>query len=217
MMNKQTRKPRNIMPRLSGELWSRLTDTLTVPPGWDIYVTHSNKGYARSNSKTCTVPVWAYTMAAAEKNIHKDDPRYALYYLAHELAHAWAYVNGGNIRLHGPAFYTEFKRLCPPQLWHYELGYKSRDAKRAGIDPNPLVNLRQGAPIEDRLAALPDAPTAVRQMTDRAIATTPTVSVRQLRADAIKTDPRIKVRLAQLPDHEVKSYIVGWFKESSKA
>jgi len=222
IMSKQIRQPRNIMPRLSGELWARLTDTLNVPPGWDIFVTHSNKGYARSNSQTCTVPFWSVDMSDAERYIHHNDPDHATYYLAHELAHAWTYVNGGNIRLHGDDFYKEFKRLCPPELWHYELQYKTRDARRAGIDPVPANNVKQARPND----AVPVHVTyghASTHETEGDLYESVTghrsqpIDNSELRRAAIKRDPNIESKLATMPDHEVKSYISGWFKKPSKA
>lgn len=217
-MTRQVRKPRNINDTLSGELISRvLILDIPVPPGVTMYVTDSNTGRFRVNSMTVTVPLWAYNHTHKKT---KDDPRYAIYYIAHELAHAWVYVNGesrdrqgGDDSMHGKKFYKEFKRLCPPDLWHYELEYKPQDAKRAGISPNPKVNA---------IAALPDAPAAVRDTVDAMVSTTPrrtyppSMTDKQIRADAIKRDPRLKERLAQVPDREVKSYVVGWFKKSSK-
>ncbi len=244
-MTRQVRKPRNINDTLSGELVSRVSILgIPVPPGVTMYVTDSNNGRFRVNSMTVTVPLWAYEHTHKKT---KDDPRYAIYYIAHELAHAWVYVNGesrdrqgGDDSMHGKKFYKEFKRLCPPDLWHYELEYKPQDAKRAGISPNPKVNA---------IAALPDAPAAVRDTVDQMVTATyghasthetegdlyesitghrsqpidnarrtypPSMTDKQIRADAIKRDPRLKKRLAQVPDREVKSYVVGWFKKSSK-
>ena len=121
-MTRQVRKPRNINDTLSGELVSRVAILgIPVPPGVTMYVTDSRVGRYRVNAKTVTVPVWAYNATAAKC---KGDPDYAIYYIAHELAHAWADVNGTDVNNHDPAFYREFKRLCPAHLWHYELNYK---------------------------------------------------------------------------------------------
>lgn len=220
-MKRQIRLPRNINEVLSGILQTRVSERgIPVPPGWDIYVTDSNKGYARSNSQTCTVPLWSY---------RHDDPDHAIYYIAHELAHAWTYVNGGDVQLHGRDFYKEFKRLCPPQLWHFELAYKTRDARRAGIDPDPKRNI---------VSALPDAPAAAYPTTKTygRAATYDTegdlyegvtghrssvIDISELVREAIARDPKIEKRIKQqrtkgATDDNVKSYVRGWFNKGSK-
>ncbi len=193
-MTRQIRLPRNINEVLSGKLQTRVSESnIPVPPGWDIYVTDSNKGYARSNSQTCTVPTHSYQC---------DHPNHVIYYIAHELAHAWVHVNGGDISKHGKAFYKEFKRLCPPSLWHYEIGYKKHHAVRAGIDTIPAKNINAangGLPTTPRRTFRPSATDA------------------DVKREAIRRDPRLKKKLAGLPDDKVRGYINGWFKKPSKA
>jgi len=138
-------------------------------------------------------------MRKAERHIHHNDPDHATYYLAHELAHAWAYVKGGKVNLHGDDFYKEFKRLCPPKLWHYELQYKTRDAKRAGISPDPATNVNNAGGVPNVIRETRPTPT-------------PSVDVKELRRQAIAEDPKIEKKLATVPDHDVKSYIRGWFQ-----
>ena len=190
------RRPRNIDEAQSARLLSRVIAAgLTIPPGYDLLVTDSRCGRHRRSTQTCTVPLWA-TKADFTGTANAD---FELYYAAHELAHAWVYVNGTrDCGPHGPKFYEQFKRLCPPALWHHELGYKTREAKRAGISPNPMDN---------KLTALPDAPAAVRATVDTYVAATDN----ELRRAAIKRDPRIEKKLAATPDRDVKSFIRGWF------
>ena len=196
------RKPRNINEVLSGQLQSRvITADIPVPPGVTIYVTDSNNGRYRPNIKTVTVPVWAYNHAIKKTN---DDPEYAIYYVAHELAHAWVDHDGGkDDSPHGRKFYAWFKKLCPPHLWHYEIEYKPRDAKRAGIDPSPGIN---------EAVARADGNPKATSVPPVQLAAGPTTDVSQLRKDAIATDPRLKTKLANVRDDDVKSYVRGWFQ-----
>jgi hypothetical protein len=198
-MTRQVRKPRNIDEVLSGQLQSRvITADMPVPPGVTIYVTDSNNGRYRRNIKTVTVPVWAYNHTASKTN---DDPAYAMYYVAHELAHAWVHADGGgDDSVHGARFYEWFKKLCPPQLWHYETEYKPRDAKRAGISTDPKTNEANAHGFED-----------VRTY-DYPKAAGPTPYISDIRRDAIAADPRLKDKLANVRDSEVKSYVRGWFQ-----
>lgn len=200
-MTRQVRKPRNINYEQSARLQSRaITAGIDLPPGWELYVTDSAVGRTRSNSKTCTVPLWARTYAFTGTKC----PDFDLYYVAHEAAHAWNYHNGDNNANHGPLFYVEFKRLCPPELWHHELGYKTREAKRAGIHTDPLLNIQEKTPVSSRPAHRITDSDIVRQCEEDTI------------AEAIRIDPRLKKLLAQIEDKNKVSYIRGWFKTPAK-
>lgn len=189
------RKPRNIDYDQSARLQSKcIANDITLPPGWELYVTKSNRGQARSNSQTCTVPLWATVKDFAGKVA----PDFELYYAAHEAAHAWNYHNGDRPD-HGPKFYKEFKRLCPANLWHYELSYKKRNAKAAGISANANDNIAAavgGCPVKERypLAAGPTDDT----MYD----------------DYVNANPKLARALEKrnIPDHDRKSFIRGWSK-----
>lgn len=204
-MKTQTRKPRNIDDVLSGRLQSRVVEyDIPVPPGVNIYVTDSNNGRYRSNIKSVTVPLWAYNHTIKKTC---DDPEYVIYYVAHELAHAWVDANGesrgfvgGDDSMHGAKFYKEFKRLCPPHLWHYETEYKPRDAKRAGISTDPKTNEATAHGFEDVRPRM--------QMAAGPIAN----DINDVIKQAIVADPRIEPRLTDLREDEVKSYIRGWFQ-----
>lgn len=86
-------------------------------PGWKFEVTNTIRGYAYHRSLRITVPLWAF----------KRGIGYVEYYLCHEAAHAFGNYN------HGPAFMAKFKQICPVDLQHFELEYKPRNAKKAGI------------------------------------------------------------------------------------
>ncbi len=89
-----------------------------------MYVCDVRNGRTSYGKKYLTVPKWAY-----------EDKRegYFVYYVAHELAHAFSYLNGTNDQ-HGKHFYHFYSKLCPVEYQHYELEYKIRNAKRFGIN-----------------------------------------------------------------------------------
>lgn len=89
--------------------------------GWVFKVSKGRSGYCYCTRKVITIPVHALL-----------SPRhgYDEYYLAHEIAHAKA----GKAAAHGPEFMDWLKYLCEPEFLHYELGYKPRNAKAAGIE-----------------------------------------------------------------------------------
>ena len=95
-------------------------DLHTRLPGWVFEITTGVRGYAVSRTRRITVPKWAF---------ERSDPGYPEYYLLHEAAHAFGFYN------HGPHFMAKFREICPEHLQHYELEYKPRNAKRAGILP----------------------------------------------------------------------------------
>ncbi len=192
-----SRRPRNINEVESARLQSRaILAGIEVPPGVELLVTDSRVGRYRSATKTCTVPLWA-TKRDFNGN---DNADFELYYAAHEAAHAW--VDHDNVKdrsSHGPYFYKWFKTLCDPKLWHHELGYKTREAKRAGIDPNPLVNLRCGTPLPDTS----NTASVVSPVQDDA-----------RYDDYINANPKLQraLKARAIPDRDVKSFVRGWAK-----
>lgn len=99
-------------------------------PDWDIYCCDVKRGFCKPESKVITIPLW--TTGESPNHGTPNDlwgkSMVWVYYIAHELAHAVA-----DTVKHGPEFYEAFRRLCPEELQHYELGYKPRNAKAAGI------------------------------------------------------------------------------------
>lgn len=89
--------------------------------GWRFRVSKGRRGYCYYRTKTITIPKHALRLSRGAG--------YDEYYLAHEMAHAKA----GKAAAHGPAFMACLQSLCPPAYVHYELGYKPRNAKAAGI------------------------------------------------------------------------------------
>ena len=90
---------------------------------WNIFCVNQKRGKCIPSIKTITIPFWTFC---------QGDPAYWIYYLAHELAHAITFIDNAN-DIHGPIFMSNFKRLCPVELQHYEYGYKPRNAARAGV------------------------------------------------------------------------------------
>ena len=104
--------------------------SLQSKQGWKFWVIDSVRGYCNFNRKEVTVPAWARNRGA----------EYFTYYLSHELAHAKKYLQVP----HGPEFMEIFKSICPPNLQHYEIDYKPRNAIAAGItqkDATPKFQL----------------------------------------------------------------------------
>ena len=95
-----------------------------IQNGWRIFVVAQSRGRCNYSAKTLTVPKWAFTRPKGEG--------YALYYLAHEVAHAYAPGAG-----HGIPFMNKLMEICPPQFQHWEHGYKPRFAAAAGVPRTP--------------------------------------------------------------------------------
>lgn len=91
---------------------------------YKIYCVSNNRGYCDYERKIILVPLWSFG--------HKNK-NYWVYYLAHELSHAINKVMNGQVKSHGNEFMEIFKMICPKYLQHYELNYKPRNAKAAGI------------------------------------------------------------------------------------
>tara|TARA_R110000824_G_scaffold70974_1_gene181902 strand:+ start:8 stop:538 length:531 start_codon:yes stop_codon:yes gene_type:complete len=98
-------------------------------------VTKNKRGFAYRNKtgfyKFC-VPYWAYKKQGSFKGrkIFRITHRlnsYFVYYIAHEISHV---LNSPKARSHGHKFYKIFTRVCPIELQHYELGYKTKTASK---------------------------------------------------------------------------------------
>ena len=83
-------------------------------------VKDQNQGFSRirGENRFISIPLWAY----------RKGEDYFSYYVCHELSHQFA--NGFS---HDKKFYKVFKRICPENIQHFELEYKPRNAKAAGI------------------------------------------------------------------------------------
>lgn len=87
--------------------------------GWEFYATSNDRGYCDFRYKFITLPQHAFL---------KDDS-YLNWYLAHEMAHAYA----GYEAKHGPLFMKKLQSICPTSCIHHELNYNPKNAMLAGI------------------------------------------------------------------------------------
>lgn len=101
----------------------RIAEKIWPDNGVTIRVRNTRKGYGYPATREVTIPVWV--MRGHGKAAR---PGYTKYYIAHELAH----VHSGDIG-HGVDFYESFTKLCPKSYHRFELQYKPRSAKSAGI------------------------------------------------------------------------------------
>jgi hypothetical protein len=94
-----------------------------------IYCVNQKCGWYHHRKKYITVPSWIINRPMGNG--------FLKYYVAHELAHAVTYAQypeyGTLCTGHGPLFMENFKKICPKEFQHFELGYKPRNAKAAGI------------------------------------------------------------------------------------
>jgi predicted SprT family Zn-dependent metalloprotease len=86
------------------------------------YVVNQQRGHAYWYQSEFTVPLWAY----------KKGMEYFRYYVSHELSHIIGYRKFRSIS-HDKEFYEVFKRLCPKEIQHHEIGYLKKTAHNNGI------------------------------------------------------------------------------------
>lgn len=99
---------------------------IQIPKDYGLFVTNTVRGRTCYKNKNITVPIWA-----VKQSLNGKTPGYDVYYACHEIAHAMAPATKGDV--HGPKFMAAFINICPKQYQHYELEYKPRLAKAAGI------------------------------------------------------------------------------------
>jgi len=88
--------------------------------GWRFYVVDQTRGQCYAIHKVITIPAWIF---------RKKTLDYKIYYICHEMAHAYDMCKHN----HGHEFMEWFKKICPTEYQHHELGYKPRNARAAGI------------------------------------------------------------------------------------
>lgn len=130
-----TYKPRSIIPKLSvrargiaGYLQRNISRV-----DWPDYTMYVVKNTGRSwcdyTRKVIIISGTVFDPKGSRVAPEHREELYAQYIIAHELAHSYA---GFDVH-HGPQFMEWLKKLCPPEVIHYELGYKPRNAYAAGI------------------------------------------------------------------------------------
>ena len=93
---------------------------------WKFYAVDQSRGRCYYGSRIVTIPMFA---------IHREIG-YKTWYIAHELSHVFDLKRSN----HGQPFMEKLQEICPPEFVHYELGYKPRNAAKAGIRPNGFVD-----------------------------------------------------------------------------
>lgn len=115
--------------------------------GTSAWVARLRRGTARYSTRRITVPAWAFDQNQKLGGGQRAGGEFPTYYLAHELAHLAVHDAHGEkarwLEPHGPEFMDEFKKICPPELWHFETGYKPRNSRKAGISASPERNLKR--------------------------------------------------------------------------
>ena len=94
--------------------------------GWKFYIVAQSRGYCAYQWKTITIPQWVMKKPIGEQ----------IWYFAHEMAHAYSPKDG----MHGPEFMAQLIRICPAEHIHWELTYKPRNAKAAGIREKDYID-----------------------------------------------------------------------------
>lgn len=89
--------------------------------GWRVYVADQRCGWCVYSARVIILPSWLCTS-------HKS-ASYRNWYISHEIAHAIDKCEHD----HGPEFMKILKAVCPPEDIHWEITYKPRNAKAAGI------------------------------------------------------------------------------------
>jgi hypothetical protein len=95
--------------------------------GWRFYSVKQQRGRCYYGSRVITIPIHA---------INHPHNSYKIWYVSHEIAHA--YTPGAK---HGDAFMAKLIEICPNDCIKHELGYKPRNAERAGITKNGVFKL----------------------------------------------------------------------------
>ena len=115
-----------------------------VNRGWTFYIVDQNCGACYFIPKVITIPLWIFKQESVTRNLQKHDEHYSIeshlayktWYVCHEMAHALCPQD----KAHGPEFMDTLIRITPSPSIHYELGYKPKNAKAAGITA-PSIDL----------------------------------------------------------------------------
>lgn len=75
------------------------------------------------------IPVWSLYRLPSYANAYQ--------YLCHEFTHLIVGID----KHHNSEFYSVYKVICPPELWHLDSHYKPRNTRAAGISNKSEVNI----------------------------------------------------------------------------
>lgn len=94
---------------------------MDIPAGFILYGCDRRSGLCDEDGRI-TIPLW----------LDDREEGHLIQYIAHEIAHAYTWLN--NHTFHHTADFMEWLMLlCPEDHWHWELGYRPREARKAGI------------------------------------------------------------------------------------
>ncbi len=119
---------------LRKQILPSLNQRIILPEYMVIYAVHSQRGYAFYKDRRITVPSWAFSPRDGRCKDEKERIEHLQWYLSHEIAHIANYIEFGKDHdIHGPNFMRHLIRICPPNATRFEINYKPRNAKAAGI------------------------------------------------------------------------------------
>jgi len=125
-MNRDNFEPRSVNASLARSLFIGVDQSVKDKAkellllNWKIYVVNQSRGRCYYKQKTITIPSWVLLTKSTD---------YKIWYICHEMAHALATVKDN----HGPAFMATLISICPKRCVEFELEYKPRNARSAGI------------------------------------------------------------------------------------
>ena len=116
------RKPPNIDAAFTARCRRLAADhDMDIPDGFVLYGCDRRSGRCDNNGRI-TIPLW----------LEFDEESQLIQYIAHEIAHAYTWLKSGRWT-HSPMFMEFMTILCPEEDWHWELCYRPREARKAGV------------------------------------------------------------------------------------
>jgi hypothetical protein len=138
IVDQTTRKPKRIWAEGTEYLRKKIIPELALrtelPKFFTCWAVQQRRGYAYYKERLFTIPSFAFNIKRQDVKDDAERKEYLLWYVSHELAHIANFEEFGiNYDNHGPNFMRHLIRICPPNATRFEVGYKPRNAKAAGI------------------------------------------------------------------------------------
>ena len=114
---------------------------------WKFTIAAQSRGYCSYIKKLIVLPAWLWNPRSIGSNLKTHGEQattqtmnaYRTWYLCHEMSHALV----GAYHNHDGTFMAKLMEICPEESLHYELGYKPRNAKSAGIGKRKSQSIEQ--------------------------------------------------------------------------
>ena len=114
---------------------------------WKFTIAVQNRGYCSQSKRLIVLPVWLWNPRSMSLQLETHGEQattqtmnaYRTWYLCHEMSHALVEVYHN----HDAVFMRKLIEICPEESLHYELGYKPRNAKSAGIGKRKSQSIEQ--------------------------------------------------------------------------